>query len=80
MAMSLPMLEVIMKEIKQEMQQTPKQNSRTYTVEEIATILRISRSSAYKLVKQDDFAVIRIGNSIRVSKKSFDAWLAALEL
>ena len=57
-----------------------KQNSRTYTVDEIAAILGISRSSAYKLVKQDDFSVVRIGNSIRVSKKSFDAWLDALEL
>ena len=55
-------------------------NSRTYTVDEIATMLGISRSSAYKLVKQDDFSVVRIGNSIRVSKKSFDAWLDALEL
>ena len=58
----------------------PKQNSRTYTVDEIAAMLGISRSSAYKLVKQDDFSVVRIGNSIRVSKKSFDAWLDALEL
>lgn len=56
------------------------QNSRTYTVDEIAAMLGISRSSAYKLVKQDDFSVVRIGNSIRVSKKSFDAWLDALEL
>lgn len=57
-----------------------KQNSRTYTVDEIAAMLGISRSSAYKLVKQNDFSVVRIGNSIRVSKKSFDAWLDALEL
>ncbi len=55
-------------------------SSRTYTVDEIAAMLGISRSSAYKLVKQDDFSVVRIGNSIRVSKKSFDAWLDALEL
>jgi len=57
-----------------------KPNSRTYTVDEIADMLGISRTSAYKLVKQDDFSVVRIGNSIRVSKKSFDAWLDALEL
>ena len=49
-------------------------------MDEIAAMLGISRSSAYKLVKQDDFSVVRIGNSIRVSKKSFDAWLDALEL
>ena len=57
-----------------------KPSSRTYTVDEIADMLGISRSSAYKLVKQDDFSVVRIGNSIRVSKKSFDAWLDTLEL
>ena len=57
-----------------------KPNSRTYTVDEIADMLGISRTSAYKLVKQDDFSVVRIRNSIRVSKKSFDAWLDALEL
>ena len=43
-------------------------------------MLGISRSSAYKLVKQDDFRVVRIGNSNRVSKKFFDAWLDAHEL
>ena len=37
---------------------------RTYTVEQIAAMLNI----------------VRIGNAIRVSKKSFDEWLESLEL
>ena len=48
---------------------------RTYTVEEIAAILDVSKSSAYELVKQGQFRAVKIGASIRVSKKSFDDWL-----
>lgn len=48
---------------------------RTYTVEEVADILGIGRSSAYNLVKEGHFKTVRIGTSIRVSRKSFDEWL-----
>jgi len=48
---------------------------RTYTVEEIAAILGISKSSAYELVKQGHFRAVKIGASIRISKNSFDDWL-----
>ncbi|MDL2288736.1 helix-turn-helix domain-containing protein [Oscillospiraceae bacterium OttesenSCG-928-F05] len=48
---------------------------RTYKVEDIAEILSISMTSAYTLVKQGHFKVVRIGNAIRISKKSFDEWL-----
>lgn len=50
---------------------------RTYKVEDIAEILNIGRTSAYNLVKEGHFKVVRIGNAIRVSKKSFDEWLDA---
>ena len=48
-------------------------DKRTYTVDEIQDILGISRTSAYNLVKV--FHSVRIGGSIRISKKSFDEWL-----
>lgn len=48
---------------------------RTYTVEEIARLLSISRSAAYELVKQGNFRVVKIGTAIRISKRSFDDWL-----
>ncbi len=48
---------------------------RTYLVEEVAEILGIGRSSAYELVKQEHFKIVRIGTAIRISKKSFDEWL-----
>ena len=51
-----------------------------YTVEEIAAILHIGRSSAYTLVKKGYFKSVRIGTAIRISRKSFDEWLDQLEL
>ena len=48
---------------------------RTYKVEDIAAMLNISRTSAYNLVKEGHFKTVRVGNAIRISKKSFDEWL-----
>ena len=58
----------------------PMPERRTYTVEEIAAILNIGRTSAYLLVKEGHFKIVRIGHAIRISKKSFDEWLDSLEL
>ena len=44
--------------------------SRTYTVNDIAAILGIGRASAYKLANSGLFKTIRIGNMIRISRKS----------
>lgn len=48
---------------------------RTYTVGEIADILGIGRTSAYKLIRSGQFQTVRIGSAIRISKASFDDWL-----
>lgn len=53
---------------------------RTYTVDDIAQILGIGRTSAYILVKEGHFKIVRIGNTIRISKRSFDEWLDTLDL
>lgn len=50
-------------------------NKRTYTVEEIQGILGISAPTAYSLVRRDFFRYVKVGRSIRISKKSFDEWL-----
>lgn len=55
-------------------------DKRTYTVEEIARILGIGRTSAYILVKEGHFKIVRIGNAIRISKRSFDEWLDTLSI
>ncbi len=49
--------------------------SRTYTVSDIATILSVSRTTAYKLANSGLFKTIRIGNMIRISRTSFEEWL-----
>ena len=53
---------------------------KTYKVSEIAEILGIGRTSAYNLVKEKHFKVVKIGASIRISKKSFDEWLNNLDI
>ena len=45
-----------------------------------SAMLNIGRTTAYQLVKQEEFRIVHIGNAIRVSKKSFDEWLESLEL
>lgn len=54
--------------------------SRTYTVNDIAAILGIGRASAYKLANSGAFKIIRIGNMIRISRKSFEDWLKMEEI
>ena len=49
--------------------------SRTYTVNDIAAILGIGRATAYRLANSGAFKTIRIGNMIRISRKSFEDWL-----
>lgn len=49
--------------------------NQTYTVEEIAAMLKLSRRKAYDLcAKTSDFKVIHIGRCVRVNKLSFDEW------
>ena len=48
---------------------------RTYSVQEIADILQISRIMAYNLCKQPLFKTVKVGKYVRVSKPSFDEWL-----
>ena len=55
-------------------------DKRTYTVEEVAHILGIGRTSAYTLVKEGHFKIVRIGNAILISKRSFDEWLDSLNI
>ena len=46
--------------------------SRTYTMHDIAAILGIGRAAAYKLANSGAFKTIRIGNMIRIARKSFE--------
>ena len=44
-------------------------SNRTYTVDDIAAILGIAKSTAYRLVNSGEFKTIRIGYAIRISRK-----------
>lgn len=52
---------------------------RTYSVQEVADILQISKSKAYALCKQSLFKTVKIGKYVRVSKPSFDSWLDSVD-
>ena len=45
------------------------------TVDEMAEELRISRPTAYALVKQEGFPAFRIGGRIIVNRKALQEWL-----
>jgi excisionase family DNA binding protein len=46
------------------------------TVDEMAALLRISRTKSYEICRQSDFpGVIRIGRSIRILKSQLMDWL-----
>jgi excisionase family DNA binding protein len=44
-------------------------------VPEVAQMLRIARSRAYELVGTGEIPSVRIGRSVRVSRKELDRWL-----
>lgn len=50
-------------------------SSMVYTISDIQEILKIGRNSAYKLVQDAEFPVLKAGKSIRIPKKGFDKWL-----
>lgn len=47
----------------------------TLTVKEVQQILKIGTNSAYNLIHSKAFPVIRIGQSYRIPKASFYAWM-----
>ena len=46
------------------------------TVEEMGSILKISRSKAYALARQKNFPSIKIGKNIRIDKKELFTWIS----
>ena len=47
----------------------------TLRVEEIAEIMRISRSVAYELTKDSGFPAIKVGRRIIIPRDAFLSWL-----
>jgi excisionase family DNA binding protein len=45
------------------------------TVEEAAKLLSISRSLAYRWVKDGTLPAIRVGNAVRIPRRALEAWI-----
>jgi excisionase family DNA binding protein len=46
------------------------------TAGDIAELLKISKPTAYELMKQDGFPLIQFGRSMRVNRDEFFQWLS----
>ncbi|MDQ0417999.1 excisionase family DNA binding protein [Croceifilum oryzae] len=58
------------------MENTPPQDERlTYSVEQTAKILGISRSKLYDLLNRPDFPVVDIGHRKLIPKRKLEQWL-----
>jgi excisionase family DNA binding protein len=49
------------------------------SVSELAARLRVSRTTAYQLVRSNQVPAIRLGGSIRIPTSALDRWLAERE-
>lgn len=52
-----------------------RENRLVYTVDEVAVMLGISESYAYKLAKARTFPVLQLGRRMVVPKEKFEIWL-----
>ncbi len=49
----------------------------TYSVPEVASLLRINRNTAYELVARGEIPSIRLGRRVLIIRAVFEGWLAA---
>ena len=55
---------------------TVKEDKKFYTLTEVQSILRISRTSAYNLVKKEGFPKMRVCGKYLIPVTEFDKWCA----
>ena len=66
----------IPREVAKAMRSAYRNEVRCYTVKDLQEMLDVSRSTVYKLLRQNEFRWIQLeGGGYRISKKSFDEWL-----
>jgi excisionase family DNA binding protein len=46
------------------------------TVAEVATLMRVSKMTVYRLVHSDELAAVRVGRSFRIPEHAIDAYLS----
>jgi excisionase family DNA binding protein len=57
--------------------QSPQPKSAFVTVGEVASQLRVSNMTVYRLISAGELAAVRIGKSYRIREEDVDAYLAA---
>jgi excisionase family DNA binding protein len=55
--------------------ETPLSDVRFLTVAEVATIMRVSKMTVYRLVHSGELEAIRVGRSFRVREQAVDQYL-----
>jgi excisionase family DNA binding protein len=55
--------------------ETPLSEVRFLTVAEVATIMRVSKMTVYRLVHSGELEAIRVGRSFRVPEQAVNAYL-----
>ena len=61
------------------MQSATKSKPRVMTTDEVAKYLRISKASLYRLVKNGEIPVSKIGRQLRFRKDVVDDWMTKKE-
>jgi excisionase family DNA binding protein len=51
-------------------------NDAVFTVDEVATILRVSRMTVYRLINTNELTHLRIGRSFRIPAAALDEFIA----
>ncbi|SDZ38764.1 helix-turn-helix domain-containing protein [Thermoactinomyces sp. DSM 45892] len=59
----------------QRMENKPQTESLTYSVEQTAKMLGISRTKLYELLHRPDFPVVDIGHRKLIPRKNLEEWL-----
>ena len=55
---------------------TAQQRPRFVTVAEVASLMRVSTMTVYRLIKAGDLPAVRFGKSYRIDEADVDAYLA----
>lgn len=53
---------------------------KTMTVMEVAELLKVNKSSIYKLVKEDGLKAIKVTNKLRFRKEDVEDWMKSKEI
>jgi excisionase family DNA binding protein len=56
---------------------TPFTQARLLTVNEVADLLRVSRMTVYRLIKEGQLKALRVGRSYRLREDDVDEYLSA---